>query len=323
MSEQKSFRRRLLRLLIMAVIAIGLAVVVTPFGLGAATMWRLIHPGCSQDARTPADYDLPNYQDVSIPAHIGGSYRGFFIRGSNGATVIVPPPFNSSRAGMMAEASLLAKDGFNVLIFESRLCAGHDVISLGYNEIDDVGDALTYLKQNPDKLPVNMDKIALHGFSSAGATSTMATARYPEIHALLSEGGYHNIDEQLGLQRATGFFDGLMLMGTRVAYRVGAGVDASMLVPIQAIKNIPPRPIFLVYGSKESSLPGAREQLATARSAASALDGIIELWVVPGAGHGGYLAAVGADEYKRHVLPYYHCALLNDCQAWNDLWKVK
>jgi acetyl esterase/lipase len=224
---------------------------------------------------------------------------------------------------MMPEASLLAKDGFNILIFESRICAGRDVISLGYSEIDDVGDALTYLKRNPDKLPVNMDKIALHGFSSAGATSTMATARYPEIHAVLSEGGYHNIDEQLGLQRASGIFDSLMLIGTRAAYRVGAGVDASMLVPVQAIKNIPPRPVFLVYGSIEPSLPGAREQLATARGAASSPDDIIQLWIVPGAGHGGYLTAVGTEEYKRHVLPFYHCALLNDCQVWNELWKVK
>jgi dienelactone hydrolase len=310
-------------LLIIAAVATGLAVIITPFSLGAAPMWRLIHPGCNNDSRTPADYDLPNYREISIPASIGGSYRGFFISGNNGATVIVPPPYNSSRGGMLPEASLLAKDGFNILIFESRICAGRDVISLGYSEIDDVGDVLTYLKQNPDKLPVNRDKIALHGFSSAGATATMATARYPEIHALLSEGGYHNIDEQLGLQRASGFFDGLMLIGTRAAYRVGAGVDASMLVPIQAIKYIPPRPIFLVYGSSEPSLPGAREQLATARSAVSSPDDIIELWIVPGAGHGGYLAAVGADEYTRHVLPFYHCALLNDCQAWHELWKVK
>ncbi len=323
MTEQRRSRRgHWLRLMIIASIAVGLALIVTPFALGAVPMWRLVHPPCAQDSRTPADYDLPNYHEVSIPTQ-SGSYRGFFIPGTNGATIIVPPPYNSSRVGMMPEASLLAKDGFNILIFESRVCAGRDSISLGYNEIDDVGDALAYLKQNADKLPVSMDKVALHGFSSAGATATMATARYPEIHALLAEGGYDNIDEQLGLQRASGILDSLAVIGSRTAYRVSTGVDASMLVPIEAIKKIPPRPIFLVYGSSEVSLPGAKDQLAAARSASPSSSGILQLWIVPGAGHGGYLAAVGADEYKRHVLPFYHCALLNDCQTWNDLWKAK
>ena len=193
MEQRTSRRRRWLRLLIVAVIGVGLALVVTPFGLGANTMWRLVHPGCNQDSRTPADYDLPSYRDIIIPGQNGSSYHGFFIIGTNGATIIVPPPYNSSRTGMMPEASLLAKDGFNILIFESRVCAGMSVISLGYNEIDDVGDVLTYLKQNPDKLPVDMDKIAIHGFSSAGATATMATARYPEIHALLHKADHKGI----------------------------------------------------------------------------------------------------------------------------------
>src|SRR5258708_17224769 len=98
---------------------------------------------------------------------------------------------------MMPEASLLAKDGFNILIFESRVCAGRDSISLGYNEIDDVGDALAYLKQNADKLPVNMDKIALHGFSSAGATETMSPALYPQIQSLLTGADSDSISEKL------------------------------------------------------------------------------------------------------------------------------
>jgi len=305
-----------------AVVAVALALIVTPFALGAVPMWRLVHPPCGHDSRTPADYDLSNFREISIPSQ-GINYHGFFIPGTNGATIIVPPPYNSSRVGMMPEASLLAKDGFNILIFESRVCAGHDVVSLGYNEIDDVGDALAYLKQNPDKLPVEIDKIALHGFSSAGATATMATARYPEIHALLAEGGYDNIDEQLGLQRTSGFLDSLAVLGSRAIYRISTGVDASMLVPIEAIKRIPPRPIFLVYGSSEVSLSGAKDQLAEAQKALKSPTEILQLWIVPGAGHGGYLSAVGADEYKRNVLPFYHCALLNDCQAWNNLWKAQ
>jgi hypothetical protein len=307
-------RRRWLRLLIIAVSAIVLVVILLPTLLGAGMMWTLTHPGCGDDGAKP---NLP-YREISIPAHAGGVYRGYFIAGTKDATIIVPPPYNSGRGGMLHEAALLAADGFNVLTFESRVCAGKSSLSLGYSEVDDVGDVLAYLRQNADNITVNMDKIALHGFSSAGATSTMAAARYPEIHALLAEGGYHDMDSYVGISQATGIMDSLIVFGARTAYHIATGLDVTVLSPLDAITHIPPRPIFLVYGKVEPSLSGARQQLAAVR--AMNPQTFIQLWEVPGAGHGGYLSSVGADEYKRHVLPFYNCALLDQCDDWQALW---
>jgi dienelactone hydrolase len=312
-------RRYWLRLLRLAVFAVLLPVIVLPVLAGAVSMWALTHPGCGDDGRSPADYQLA-YREISIPARAGGTYRGFFIPGTKDATIIVPPAYNGGRGGMLHEAALLAQDGYNVLLYESRACAGKPVISLGYNEVDDVGDVLAYLKQNGDNIRVNLSKLALHGFSSAGATSLMATARFPEIAAVLAEGGYHNADAQMGIDRPHSLLDVLILFGSRIAYRVGTGIDSAALSPLDAMRHIPPRPIFLVYGSREVSLNGAKEELAAAQSANPDPAKPPRLWIVPEATHGSYTYTVGVDEYKRWVLPFYACALFDQCAQWDALW---
>src|SRR5450432_255229 len=309
-----------LRLLITLVGVLAIAIVSAPLAAGANAMWRLLHPACLTDDRTPATYGF-QYQDISIPSATG-ALRGFFIPGTKDATIIVPAPYNTGRMGMLYEGSMLAGDGFNILTYETRLCAGGGVTTLGYAEANDLGDALTYLRENRDNIHVNLEHVAVHGFSAAGATALLATARFPQIAAVLAEGGYDDADQALGFQQSSGFFDSLMIFGARATYRLTTGADVNVLRPVEAIQHIPPRPVFLVYGSKEVSLPGARDELAAARSASNNSANIIQLWVVPGAGHGGYAAAVGEVNYKQHVLPFYNCALLKQCAAWNELWQV-
>ncbi|HLY28181.1 MAG TPA: prolyl oligopeptidase family serine peptidase [Aggregatilineales bacterium] len=312
------------RVIALAAFGSALALVLVPLGMGALPMWALLHPSCWSDSLTPASYGLPSYQDISIPGrHGSGSvYRGFFVRGTKDATIILPPPYSVGRMGMLREGSLLAKTGFNILTYDSRVCSGSNVTTLGYAEAQDVGDVLAYLAQNDDGIHVNMDHIALHGFSAGGAAALMAGARFPQIRAILAEGGYDDADQTLGWHNATTPFNWLMVAGAEFTYRVSTGQDASILKPVDAIQHIPPRAVYLVYGSQESSLPGAKDELAASLAASTDAPIPPRLWIVPGAGHGGYTNAVGEEEYIRHVAPFYDCALLNHCDSWNTLWNT-
>jgi dienelactone hydrolase len=193
-------------------------------------------------------------------------------------------------------------------------------ISLGYREVDDLGDALDYLQRNPDKLAVKLGHIGVYGFSTAGATATMATARYSQIEALIAVGNYAtwaDLNPALGSNTNIGVL--LFGLGVRVSYWLSTGEDSANLNPLGALAKIPPRPVLFIYGSVEPSLPGAREQLATIRAVDSHESA--ELWVVPGADHGGYFDAVGTDEVARHVLPFFDCALLaQQCDQYRALW---
>jgi dienelactone hydrolase len=160
--------------------------------------------------------------------------------------------------------------------------------------VPQVGDALAYLATRSD---VDVEQIAIHGFSAGGALAVMAGARYPELRAVVAEGGYHDFAEDLDNNTIyMGLLGSLYRLGSHLAYRVTTGDDISVLSPISAIPQIAPRPILLVYGTNEPSLYGARLQQAAAGSNAT-------LWEVPGARHGSYLADAPED-YERIVVGF-------------------
>ncbi len=301
----------------LALVAVIVTVIALPMSIGGFMMWGLTHSTCVRgDAGySPASFGL-QFHEIDIPARSGSIYLGYFIPGTNGATVIVPPPLSADRTGMLYEAAVVARHGYNVILYDSRICSGKEATSMGYLEADDIGDVLAYLRQNKDSVQVDPANVAVHGFSSAGAASIMAAARYPDIRAVVAEGGYHDMDEQMGMRNPHTIMEWLLLLGAQITYRVATGVDPAALSPVNAMGKIPPRPIFLVYGSREVSLDGAREELAAAQAADPKADA--RLWVVPGSGHGGYLGAAAA-EYERNVIAFYDCALLTQCARWNAL----
>lgn len=288
---------RLARLFLVALVG---ALFLLPFLMGAFSMWVLTRGLCTPGG-SPAERAMP-YEDVLFPSARGITQQGYFIPGTNGATIILIPAFKGGRGSELYYAEVFHRAGFNVLTFNSRVCTSQGWISLGYQEVEDVEAAYEYLKTRPD---VDAARVGLHGFSSAGATGLMAMARMPAIRSVSAEGGYHDYAEMLGWGRSTNFFDTLYQLGAVTAYPLLTGGDIHDLNPLDAIGKIGPRPVLLVYGSREVSLAGARLMLERAR--ANGVDA--DLWVVEGAGHGGYLWAA-PDEFVTRVVGFHEAALL-------------
>ncbi len=281
-------RLLLFTLTLMATVVIGL-----PMAVGAAMLRSLTWPGCDH-------YPLPdsaNLQAIRFKTPRGFTLSGVFLSGSSGATVIVVPTMNNDLAGGLPAAQLFNHAGFNALTFDAATCDGAPYHSLGYVETDDVAAAYDYLSQRGD---VDMRRVSLHGFSSAGATSLFAAARLPQIQAVSVEGNYANFADQLGIGQSDGPLEQLIRLGAALSYRVTTGLDIQRLDPLNAIDAIAPRPILFIYGSREVSLPGARLMLARAQ----ADGGRAELWVVEGSGHGGYRTAAG-DAYAQKLVDFH------------------
>jgi uncharacterized protein len=202
----------------------------------------------------------------------------------------------------LPDAAILNRAGFNVLTFDAGVCAGAASHSLGYTESDDAVAAFDYLRTRAD---VDISRVSIHGFSSGGSTSLFTAARVPELRGVSAKGGYHNFAEQLGLGGQGSLFDFLIRVGADVTFRAVTGLDVRQLSPLNAVDDIVPRSLFLIYGSREVSLPGARLMLERANTNG----GHAELWVVEGAGHGDYLA-IGGEAYEQRLVAFHRAVLL-------------
>lgn len=281
--------RRVLRLTAFALFLLALAALLLP---GFALMWGITRAPCGGDRPPAAPHEV-----VSFPSSaLGRPVRAYFLPGTGAAAIIVPPAHAGGAGAQAAEIALLNRGGFHVLTFESRSCMGA-VHSLGYAEVDEVGDALAYLATRPE---IDAARVGILGFSSAGATSLMAAARYPQIAAVVAMGGYHDFPAYIRQNAGDSFFGRLFRLSAEAGYRLSTGLPLSVLNPLSAMPAIAPRPVLLIYGSAEPTLPGARQQAAGGLA--------VTLWVVEGAGHGDYVA-VAPEEFERRVLDFFRTAL--------------
>lgn len=296
-SHAPTYRRRLIRFF---VISLLIALPAIPFLLGVLSMWGLTHPPCSPGA--DPSVITPDWEDITLTATGRLQVRGYFISGSGSATIIIPPAYNGGRGSNNHYAQVFHDAGFNVLTLESRVCTAAGRISLGYQEVADIEAAYEYLRGRGD---IDLTRVGLHGFSSAGSTSIMAAARMPQIRSVSAEGGYHHFPETLGLGGDSGWVESLYRAGTAGMYRLITGDDLSVLSPLNALDALVGCDLLLIYGTNEPSLAGARAMLARGQS----IGLNVELWEVPGAGHGNYLS-IAREEFIRRVVGFHTAALL-------------
>ena len=289
-----------LRLGLFFFVTTTIALISLPYLLGAITVWGLIYAPCFGDGPDPANFGI-NREAVLIPTRQGPGFRAFFIPSRNGVTIIHPPAVSNGRNSRWAETRLLVNQGYGLLTFEARRCAGLGPFTLGYAEIEQVAEALAYLQTRPD---VDPNRIGIYGFSSAGATAIMAAARHPEIKAVAAEGGYGDFAaDTLGEPRSgglTGLVERGYIAAFRPVYEGATGLDLDRLSPVSVIDQIAPRPILLIYGDQEVSLAGGQAQYAAAGANA-------QLWIVPGAGHGNY-SAVAPEQYEARLVGFFDAA---------------
>ncbi|NDJ60427.1 MAG: prolyl oligopeptidase family serine peptidase [Chloroflexi bacterium] len=300
-TTERTLRQRLLFVLRGGLFAIVILLLGLPTLLGFGLMLGLTAPGCSGGGN-PARLGLPFESIRFHSADLDRMVDGYFLPGAapaDGAAVIVVPTGSRERGDRLGEIAVYQRAGYHVLSYDGRPCAGQTINSLGYRESALVADALDYLATRPE---VDATRVGVHGFSAGGAAAVMAAARYPQVAAVVAQGGYHDFSASLDETTAPqGWFGGLFRFGMDAAYRLSTGMDMNNLKPIAVIDTIAPRPILLVYGTNEPALDGGRLQ-------AQAGGPNTALWEVPGAGHGNYLA-VAPDAYPQRLITFMDAAL--------------
>ena len=240
-------------------------------------------------AELPIEGELETRDGILLP------FRYYPSR--NGAAVISMGGLGGSFEGEQPQVGFLLESGYGVLQIANRNCASPPApVTLGYLEALDCEAGIEYLLSRTD---VHPDRIGVLGFSMGGVAAIRCAARNPALSAVVSEGGYYNLGEEItedSADRAPLLWRFGLLYAIAGAYWLQTGINPWHSNPIGDLPTISPRPVFLIYGEYEVEASKALLQFDTAKEPK-------ELWIVPGGAHGTN-QMVASREYEERILTF-------------------
>ncbi len=243
----------------------------------------------------PADRGIVTYQEASFTTDDTIMLRGWYVPSRNGAAIILAHGYAGTRCDLLLEAEILSGDGYGVLLFDLRGhgISGGDKVTFGDRERRDLAAAVDFVIEQPG---VDPERIGALGFSMGGATVTESAAHDPRLKAVVIEAAFADLRETTRYRaRLLG-----PLSKTLAVWSVQhQGVHLDEVRPVDALCQISPRPVLLIYGDRDKDIPtgDAQEMIGAVCDPA-------ETWLIHGAGHGNYPAVVG-DEYAARLLAFF------------------
>lgn len=283
---------RNLLLVTVSMLSLGILLAFITIGYRSAHLYahppRVIRP-----AETPARFGI-DYEDVEFLTEDGVTLSAWYTPPRNGALILVAHGYAGRRSDEIHAA--LARHGYGVLSWDARAhgTSGGETSTIGYFEVFDVEGALAYALRQPSVLHVG----AL-GQSMGAVAIIQAAARHPEIEAVVADSAFTTLDEMV----ARGIPVPLLRPLVRFFAEQATEAHVTAVRPIDEIGRISPRPILLIQGGADQTVPpDAAPRLYAAAGEPRAL------WMEEGIGH-IEMRAVYPDEYDRRVLAFFDASL--------------
>lgn len=276
--------------LLTTVLSLLVAWVLIIGGISYFYTFSLLHPPCPA---TPAK--RTGYESITLTTGDGAQLKGWWKPPQHGGVMLLLAGNGGNRDAMLAEAALFSRHGYGVVLLEYRSCAG-GITTLGYQEVDDLRAMLDFALAQP-----HVEWVGVLGFSVGGATAIRGAAEMPEIEAVIAQGNFANFLGEITASYSPPLAVQWQIQQfTVLFYWLQTGIYPSVISPIDDIRRIAPRPVLLIHGENEVNRTRGRDQYAAAGEPR-------QIWVVPGVGHGGYLAA-HPEEYERRVIEFLAAA---------------
>ena len=265
----------------------------------AAVMYDFASTPSSEAARHIERATNPDLKEVSFKNRNGLPVAGWYSPSRNRAAVVITHGTNSDRASMLDETKILAAAGFGVLAMDWPGCgASAGTVKWGSDERDALKAALDWLAERQD---VDPSRIGGLGFSMGAFVMTQVASMDPRLSAVILEASPPSFEEYT--RWAHRKWGALSEFGATVGLKA-SGMATSEMRPIDVIPTIYPRKMLIIGGSMDTVVPEFMTRALHAAAGTSA-----SLWIVQGAGHGGYLQASPA-EYPERIIGFFTEQLL-------------
>lgn len=257
----------------------------------------------------PEDYGL-SCEEVTVTTEDGLKLYGWYIPGTNGATVMVQHGSPGGRQDGLHEAQFLNRHGYNVLMgsFRAHDESDGDLISLGYHERKDAAAWHQYLLDRDD---IDPDRIGMFGESMGGGTGILYTAENKGIRALATASAFALTQETVETlieyeldppNWATPILAQFIVFWAERE----ADFKVKELDTEAVIGQISPRPVLIIHGGDEDKISPDNGQRLFDRAGEPK-----EFWFVPEAGHVNF-EKFRPQAYEQQVLAFFDQHLLGD-----------
>lgn len=261
-----------------------------------------MHPTVAHEPYTLGSFLDLHPQSIRVVSRTGIPIVGRFFPGKSGSTIILSHGYGDDQDAMLPWAAFLHRAGFSVFTYDMRgVGQSGGASTLGVLETDDLVSVVDYLASRPD---VDHSRIGALGFSLGGAVSVLAAAHDPRIKAVVDDSGLADIREWVN----PGIWSGLPHPADPLSYlslklsSLRTGTDILSFRPVSEIAHISPRPILIIQGTADTTVPVSEGR----QNYAAALQPK-QLWMISGAGHGQALAREGT-RYTDRTVTFFRAA---------------
>ncbi len=256
-------------------------------------------------------YQMSSYEEVSFPSGQAGiNLSGWYIEVDPSApAVVVTHGLGASKkdANLLIPAGMLARNGFNILIYDLRNHgqSDHDNgrTSIGNKEYQDVLGAWDWLIKVKGYSP---ERIGLYGVSLGGGTTLDAFGEEPQVAAAFVDSPFANLPEIMTAELAKNGYPTFLTTPAVIMARVVANEDLLAHSPTEAIYNDNGRPLYIVHGTGDERI--SVNQTLELKALAQETNANLTTWIPEGVGHVGGVF-VYPEEYEQRMVNFFQEAL--------------
>jgi uncharacterized protein len=268
---------------------VGLLFVIVPMSIGLTEThkWRE-DVGAAPSAA---------YRDVSFEASDGVTLSGWYRPTRNGATILVVHGGGSDRRGSVAHASMLARHGYGVMLYDARGRGRSDGTqnAWGWGWPKDVEGAIAFLKARPE---VDSARLGALGLSTGADVLVQVAGTGHDLKAVVADGtaasSFEDTKRTYGVNVMTPIF-----MAEFATVQITSGTK-----PGPTLEDVMPSvtsPLLMVAAGPMEKHPGEVYDRAAG-------DRPVDVWFLPKVGHTAAIREA-APEYERRVTRFFDQAL--------------
>jgi uncharacterized protein len=209
---------------------------------------------------------------------------------------------------VLLPAGMLHKHGFSVLLIDLRDHGDSTYedgrYAGGTEEYLDVLGAWDWLQREKG---LRADRIGLAGFSLGAATVLIAIGHEPGVAATWEDSSYADLSSIISDELTRRGYPTILEPGAIVMARVVAGDDLISFSPLDGVKRLAGRPLFITHGEADDRI-NVKYAHELAAAAAGEGGGTPGTWYVPGAGHTEAMLDQPA-EYEQRIAAFFRDAI--------------